>query len=155
MCSLSSSRTYKNQELIQMTKVQNFIGGELVDSVSGGTMPLVDPTTGEEYATPPISNEQDIDNAYAAASKAFADWKRTTPSHRQKALLDFADDVEKNAQALVEAEGRNTGKPTTSRWPKKSLRWSTRSGSSPVRQGCWRASRQANIWRTTPPGSAV
>ena len=74
-------------------------------------MPLVDPTTGEEYGTAPISNEQDIDNAYAAASKAFADWKRTTPSHRQKALLDFADDVEKNAQALVEAEGRNTGKP--------------------------------------------
>jgi len=94
-----------------MTKVQNFIGGELVDSVSGATMPLVDPSTGEEYATAPISNEQDIDNAYAAASKAFVDWKRTTPSSRQKALLDFADDVEKNAQALVEAEGRNTGKP--------------------------------------------
>ena len=82
-----------------MTTVQNFIGGELVDSVSGTTMPLVDPTTGEEYGTAPVSNEQDIDNAYAAASKAFADWKRTTPSHRQKALLDFADDVEKNAQA--------------------------------------------------------
>ena len=48
-----------------MTKVQNFIGGELVDSVSGATMPLVDPSTGQEYATAPISNEQDIDNAYA------------------------------------------------------------------------------------------
>ncbi len=94
-----------------MTTVQNFIGGELVDSVSGKTMPLVDPTTGEEYTTAPVSGEQDIDNAYAAASKAFADWKRSTPSHRQKAMLDFADDVEKNAQALVEAEGRNTGKP--------------------------------------------
>ena len=94
-----------------MTKVQNFIAGELVDSVSGATMPLVDPTTGEEYATAPISNEADIDNAYAAASKAFADWKRTTPSHRQKALLDFANDIEKNAEELVKAEGRNTGKP--------------------------------------------
>ena len=94
-----------------MTKVQNFIGGELVDSVSGATMPLVDPSTGEEYATAPISNEADIDNAYGAASKAFKDWKRTTPSHRQKALLDFADEVEKNAEELVEAEGRNTGKP--------------------------------------------
>src|SRR6202165_3577157 len=94
-----------------MTTVQNFIGGELVDSVSGATMPLVDPTTGEQYGTAAISNEQDIDNAYAAACTAVADWKRTTPSHRQKALLDFADDVEKNAKALVEAEGRNTGKP--------------------------------------------
>ena len=27
-----------------MTTVQNFIDGELVDSVSGATMPLVDPT---------------------------------------------------------------------------------------------------------------
>jgi len=94
-----------------MTTVRNFIDGELVDSDGGESMPLVDPATGEEYATAPRSNDQDIDNAYAAASKAFVDWKRTTPSHRQKALLDFADDVEKNAQALVEAEGRNTGKP--------------------------------------------
>lgn len=74
-------------------------------------MPLVDPSTGEEHGTAPISNEQDIDNAYTAAAKAFADWKRTTPSHRQKALLGFADDVEKAAEELVAAEGRNTGKP--------------------------------------------
>ena len=37
-------------------------------------MPLVDTSTGEEYGTAPISNEYDIDNAYAAAAKAFADW---------------------------------------------------------------------------------
>ena len=94
-----------------MTTVQNFIGGELVDSVSGATMPLVDPSTGETYGTAPISNEQDIDNAYATAAKAFKDWKRTTPSQRQKALLAFADEVEKAAEDLVAAEGRNTGKP--------------------------------------------
>ncbi len=94
-----------------MTTVQNFIGGELVDSDSAATMPLVDPSTGEQYGTAPVSDEADVDRAYAAAAAAFKDWKRTTPSHRQKALLDFADDVERNAQALVEAEGRNTGKP--------------------------------------------
>ncbi|BBY61420.1 gamma-aminobutyraldehyde dehydrogenase [Mycolicibacterium sarraceniae] len=94
-----------------MADVKNFINGELVDSVSGGTMAIVDPSTGEKYGTAPISHEQDIDNAYAAASAAFADWKRTTPSHRQKALLAFADDVEKAAADLVAAEGRNTGKP--------------------------------------------
>src|SRR3954447_1256948 len=94
-----------------MTTVRNFIGGELVDSVSGATMPLVDPSTGEQYGTAPVSNEQDIDNAYAAAAKAFKDWKRTTPSARQKALLAFADEVEAAAGDLVAAEGRNTGKP--------------------------------------------
>ncbi|MGB5111401.1 MAG: gamma-aminobutyraldehyde dehydrogenase [Mycobacterium sp.] len=94
-----------------MTTVQNFIGGELADSASGATMPLVDPSTGERYGTAPVSNEADVDRAYAAAATAFKDWKRTTPSHRQKALLDFADDVERHAEELIAAEGRNTGKP--------------------------------------------
>lgn len=94
-----------------MTTLKNFINGESVDSASGETMAIVDPSTGEKYGTAPVSNEADIDKAYAAASAAFAEWKKTTPSQRQKALLAFADDVEKNAEALVKAEGRNTGKP--------------------------------------------
>lgn len=94
-----------------MTTVKNFINGELVDSTGGATMPIVDPSTGEEYGTAPLSNEADVDKAYAAASAAFADWKKTTPSQRQKALLAFADDVERHTQSLVAAEGRNTGKP--------------------------------------------
>jgi betaine-aldehyde dehydrogenase len=94
-----------------MTEVQNFIDGKLVDSVGGATMPLVDPSTGDQYGTAPVSNEHDINNAYAAAATAFSDWKRTTPSQRQKALLAFADELERSAAALVEAEGRNTGKP--------------------------------------------
>jgi betaine-aldehyde dehydrogenase len=94
-----------------VTTVKNFIDGQLVDSVSGATMALVNPSTGEQYGTAPVSNEQDIDNAYAAASKAFKDWKRTTPADRQKALLGFADDIEKASDELVAAEGRNTGKP--------------------------------------------
>ncbi len=94
-----------------MTTVKNFIDGALVDSVSGATMPLVDPSTGEKYGTAPVSNSQDIDTAYAAAARAFTDWKRTTPADRQKALLGFADDIENAADELVAAEGRNTGKP--------------------------------------------
>jgi betaine-aldehyde dehydrogenase len=94
-----------------MTTVKNFIDGQLTDSISGATMALVDPSTGEQYGSAPVSNEQDIDNAYAAASRAFKDWKRTTPADRQKALLGFADDIEKAADELVAAEGRNTGKP--------------------------------------------
>ncbi len=94
-----------------MTAVQNFIDGKLVDSVGGATMPLVDPATGEQYGTAAVSDEQDIDNAYAAAARAFCGWKRTTPAQRQRALLGFAVEMEKAADALVEAEGRNTGKP--------------------------------------------
>jgi betaine-aldehyde dehydrogenase len=41
-----------------MTTVKNFINGELVDSVSGASMPLVDPLNGEKYGTAPVSNEE-------------------------------------------------------------------------------------------------
>ena len=74
-------------------------------------MAIIDPTTGDKYGTAPLSDEQDVDKAYQAAAAAFTDWKRTTPSQRQKALLDFADDVERHTKSLVAAEGRNTGKP--------------------------------------------
>ncbi len=69
------------------------------------------PSNGEKYGTAPISNSEDVDRAYTAAAAAFTDWKRITPSARQKALLDFADEVERSAGDLVAAEGRNTGKP--------------------------------------------
>lgn len=94
-----------------MATVQNFIGGEYVDAADGTTMPIVDPTTGEAYGTAPVSGEADIDRAYAAASSGFAEWRRTTPADRQRALLGFADDVERAADELIAAEGRNCGKP--------------------------------------------
>lgn len=90
--------------------VRNFINGELVDG-SGATLALIDPTTGEEFGRAPVSTAEDVDTAYRAAAQAFTSWRRTTPSQRQKALLDLADLVEKHAADLVRAEGRNTGKP--------------------------------------------
>lgn len=91
--------------------VRNFVGGEYVDARGDASLPLIDPSTGETYGHAPISTEADVDAAYASASAAFADWKRTTPSERQKALLDIADDIEAHAAELIAAEGRNTGKP--------------------------------------------
>ena len=94
-----------------MTHVQNFIDGQYVEATSGETSPLVDPATGSRYGTAGISNDADVDRAYRSAERAFAEWRRTTPSDRQKALLAFADDVERHGDELVAAEGHNTGKP--------------------------------------------
>jgi betaine-aldehyde dehydrogenase len=95
-----------------VTKVlQNFINGESVKSSSGKTTEIVNPSTGEAYAQAQLSNEKDVDLAYRAAEKAFESWRETTPSERQKALLQIADTLEANAQELIEVEGLNTGKP--------------------------------------------
>ncbi len=95
-----------------MAKVlQNFINGELVDGVTGETTDLINPSTGEVYAQAQLSNSQDVDRAYGAASTAFEEWRDTTPSERQKMLLDIADLFESHGEELVAIESENTGKP--------------------------------------------
>ena len=91
--------------------VRNFVNGESVDAADGRTSDLVDPSTGEVFGTAPVSGPQDVDRAYAAASKAFETWRDTTPSERQKALLKSADALEAHADELVALESQNTGKP--------------------------------------------
>ena len=90
---------------------RNVINGKLVDSASGETYDVLDPTTGEVYAQAPMSSKEDVDRAYAAAAQAFDTWGDTTPSERQQALLKIADALEKRAGEFVDVESRDTGKP--------------------------------------------
>ena len=68
-------------------ELQNFVGGEHADTADGRRMDLVDPATGEVFASAPVSGAEDVDRAYAAAATAFESWRDTTPSERQQALL--------------------------------------------------------------------
>jgi betaine-aldehyde dehydrogenase len=94
-----------------MRTVQNFINGQLMDAVSGQRADLIDPSTGEVFGSAPVSDEQDVDQAYHAASAAFETWRDSTPSERQRALLRLADAMEARAEEIVAAECENTGKP--------------------------------------------
>ena len=94
-----------------MKKLNNFINGNSVDSTSGETTTLVNPATGQPFATAPKSNAADIDAAFKAASDAFVDWRDSTPSQRQRALLKIADAIEDRADEVIAIECENTGKP--------------------------------------------
>jgi betaine-aldehyde dehydrogenase len=94
-----------------MKKLQNFINGQSVDSKSGETTTLINPATGQPFATAPISNAADVDAAMKAASDAFVDWRDSTPSERQRALLKIADAIEARADEFVAIESENCGKP--------------------------------------------
>ncbi len=91
--------------------IRNFIGGEFSDAADGATTDLVDPCTGEVYATAAKSGPADIDRACRAAQAAFESWRDATPGERQLALLKIADALEARADEFVAAESRNTGKP--------------------------------------------
>ncbi|MYS87223.1 gamma-aminobutyraldehyde dehydrogenase [Embleya scabrispora] len=91
--------------------LRNYIDGTFTDAADGGTLDIVDPATGEVYATSPLSRERDVDAAMRAAATAFETWSETTPAERQLALLRIADAVEKRADELIDAECLDTGKP--------------------------------------------
>jgi betaine-aldehyde dehydrogenase len=93
------------------TKFQNVVDGKLVDSVSGETYDVIDPTTGEVYATAPMSGPADLDQAYAAADRAFDSWGDATPQDRASALLKIADAIEGRVEELNAVESKDTGKP--------------------------------------------
>ncbi|MEY9968576.1 betaine-aldehyde dehydrogenase [Streptacidiphilus sp. MAP12-16] len=92
-------------------KLRNYINGAYTDAADGRTTEVIDPATGEVYATAPLSAAADVDKAMAAAAVAFESWRDTTPSVRQLALLRIADAVEARARELVDVECRDTGKP--------------------------------------------
>src|SRR5215217_3992800 len=95
----------------EIKRIKNFVNGEYTDPADGQSYDLVNPATGETFATAPASREADVDAAFVAAEKAFESWRDSTPSVRQLALLRLADAIEERAEELVRAESENTGKP--------------------------------------------
>jgi betaine-aldehyde dehydrogenase len=94
-----------------MKKLNNFINGKSVESKSGESTTLINPATGAAFATAPKSNAADVDAAFNAADDAFAHWRDSTPSTRQRALLKIADAIEDRAEEIIAIEVENTGKP--------------------------------------------
>ena len=90
---------------------RNIVNGELVDAQSGNTYDVIDPTTGEVYASAPLSGVEDVDRAYRAAEAAFSAWGGTTPKERQHALLRIADAIESRIEEINAVECLDTGKP--------------------------------------------
>ncbi|HEY6349227.1 MAG TPA: aldehyde dehydrogenase family protein [Candidatus Angelobacter sp.] len=90
------------------------IGGQWMEG-SGKAFETGNPATGEVLTTVSDASEKDVDQAVAAARKAFDDaagaWRKMSASERGKVLWRIADAVEKNIDELAELETLNNGKP--------------------------------------------
>ncbi len=96
---------------VTVSQQKNFVGGEWVDAVEGGTMEVVNPATGETIAEVPRGTQADVDRAVEAAKKALPEWLETTPGERAEALLKLADVIDEHTDELAELESKNVGKP--------------------------------------------
>ncbi|GAB6856060.1 aminobutyraldehyde dehydrogenase [Microbacterium xylanilyticum] len=99
--------------LSETALLQNFIGGRAVAAHGESRMDLIDPVTEQVYGQAPISDQSDIDAAYAAAAAAFPIWRDTTPAQRQLALFRIADAMAARAEEFADLESQDTGKPRT------------------------------------------
>src|SRR5918994_178966 len=85
------------------TKLQNFIDGESVDAAEGATEEVTNPANGEVIAEMPLSGDEDVNRAVAAAKGAF-DGCAT-------AMLKLADLLDEHAEELSDLEAADAGKP--------------------------------------------
>ena len=94
-----------------MIKIENYINGELMPPSNNTYLDNYNPSEGKVYGKIPDSNEQDIEDAYQAAKKAFPVWSTSSVEFRSKILQRIADLIFENLEDLALAESKDNGKP--------------------------------------------
>ncbi|HYW93064.1 MAG TPA: aldehyde dehydrogenase family protein [Gammaproteobacteria bacterium] len=88
-----------------------FIGGEFVDAVEGGRIPVLNPHDNTLITEVAEARETDVDHAVEAAASAFPGWRRLGAGERGRLLLRLADAIEADAENLAQLETLDTGHP--------------------------------------------
>ncbi|MFE1789263.1 gamma-aminobutyraldehyde dehydrogenase [Streptomyces sp. NPDC059525] len=88
-----------------------YIDGRLRPGTSGRSHTVVDPATGEEVLTYELAGPADVDEAVAAAKRAFPAWSAATPGERSDALHRLAAVLAEQAEDFAYAESLQCGKP--------------------------------------------
>jgi aminomuconate-semialdehyde/2-hydroxymuconate-6-semialdehyde dehydrogenase len=96
-----------------LDKIKNYIGGHLIEPVSGKFIDNFNPSLGEVYSLIPDSDERDIELAVQAAEKAFPSWSVTPVEERSKIMFRLAGLIEKNLDRFALAESIDNGKPVS------------------------------------------
>jgi aminomuconate-semialdehyde/2-hydroxymuconate-6-semialdehyde dehydrogenase len=94
-----------------MQKIENYINGELSEPVSGLYLDNYNPATGQIYSLIPDSDERDVEAAVEAARGAFPAWSRMSAEARHDLLTRVSSLIERDSDALAEAESVDNGKP--------------------------------------------
>ena len=88
-----------------------FIGGEFVDALQGGRIPVTNPHDNSILAAVAEATAADVDRAVVAARAAVPAWKKLAAADRGRLLLKLADAIEADADYLAQLESLDTGHP--------------------------------------------
>lgn len=93
----------------------HYIDNTRVAPNSGAYLDVIDPSTGEPFATIARGDATDVQQAVAAARRAMGEtldgpWARLSPVERSNLLFAYAAAVLKHGDELAQLEARDTGK---------------------------------------------
>ena len=90
--------------------IQNYVGGNFVNSITNKSMDVVSPLDGNHLSTVPLSSSKDLDDAVAAAKKAFPAWSKTPIKERVQVFFLYKTLLEKHLKELAELCSEENGK---------------------------------------------
>jgi gamma-glutamyl-gamma-aminobutyraldehyde dehydrogenase len=92
---------------------QAFIDGRFVDAASGKTFDCISPIDGRVICAVAECESEDIDRAVVVARRAFDSgaWANSSPVHRKRTLIKFAQLIERDGEELALLESLDMGKP--------------------------------------------
>ncbi|ARU04676.1 aldehyde dehydrogenase [Comamonas serinivorans] len=91
----------------------HFIANGQQPSLSGQTLPVIDPSDGQVFDEIQRGNADDLNQAVAAARHAYDTvWQRTPAFERGRLLMALAQAVSARTDELAALEQRDCGKPT-------------------------------------------
>jgi alpha-ketoglutaric semialdehyde dehydrogenase len=89
---------------------QNYIAGAWSDASSGETFESTSPANGEAIGTFPLSGEEDVNRAVAAAKAAFEEWRLVPAPRRGEILFRFGELLKEQKEDLAQLMAHEMGK---------------------------------------------
>jgi aldehyde dehydrogenase (NAD+) len=93
------------------TKDALYLDGAWVPATGRAPIPVVNPATEEQLSSVPAGTPEDIDQAVAAAARAFEGWASRTPADRAALLSAAADAIEARTDEIALLISSEMGTP--------------------------------------------
>ena len=93
--------------------LQNYIGGQWVDSVGGTPHQVISPSTEEPCTEIVLGTKADVDAAVAAARAALPAWSKTTVEERLAVMGRIVEEYKKRVPDLAKSMANEMGAPVS------------------------------------------
>jgi acyl-CoA reductase-like NAD-dependent aldehyde dehydrogenase len=106
---MASLQSTQSSTAIESTPFRHLIDGQL--EISETFFDVINPSTGEPFASCPDATREQLDRAVAGARRAFSTWRHSSFEERRRVLSAFAEALIENKEELARLLVLEQGKP--------------------------------------------